>query len=339
MKNIICSIFSALILFTPAMIWAVPESQMNIIYDLLDSNAYQYKGLIGQNGTALNYMKFGTNKTKGTIVVSPGRTEASVKYLELAYDLDQLGYGPIYVLSHRGQGLSQRVLNNPRKGYVRNFFYYAQDLNQFMDEIVLSENPGKRLYLISHSMGGATAAIYSQNFKSHFHKIIMLAPMLQIELGQQSEREVLWQTTLVCKVPFGPYCTDYIPGGSDGEIRETFEENVVTSSKVRFDFKESLLNRWPELKLGSPTFRWLRESLIATRKLRHQNAISRIQTPILILQAQKDVVVKNVGQDQFCERTPFCSLQIMEQAKHEILFERDEIRNKALEAIENFLSP
>ena len=338
MKTINRSIFCALFtLFFSFNSYSVDEQDMPLIYDLLNSNAYQYGGITGVAGIELNYLKYGEQGDKGAVVISPGRSEATIKYLELAYDLGLQGYGPIYVSSDRGQGLSERMLSNPRKGYVRHFYSYSRDLNTFMNQVVVPENRFKRLYLIAHSMGGAAAAIYLQNFKSHFHKVVLTAPMLQLDLGDNSERSVLIQTAFVCKVPFGPYCTDYIPGGSDREIRDTFEENEVTSSRVRFNFQEDFLRRWPELKFGSPTYRWLREALVATRKLRHENAIARIQTPILLLQAQKDTVVKNFGQNQFCERTPFCELTVMEDAKHEIFSERDEIRKKALNLVTNFL--
>lgn len=338
MKTTICSIFSALILLYSTLTFAVDETEMEIIYDLIDSQAYSYGGLVANDGIQLNYLKYGDEGKNGVVVILPGRTEPSLKYIEMAYDLVKLNYGPIYVLSHRGQGLSQRVLRNPRKGYVRRFSSYSSDVNLFMNEVVIKQSPSKRMYLIAHSMGGAIAARYLQNFKSHFHKVVLMSPMLQIDLGDQSERSVLLQTTYVCKLPFRPRCTDYIPGGTDGDSRDVFEDNVVTSSRVRFDLKESLLIRWPELKLGSPTFRWLRESLIATRKLRHKKAIKRIQTPMLILQAEKDVVVKNFGQNQFCSRTPFCELKTIKEAKHEILFERDSLRNQAITEIKNFLS-
>lgn len=324
-------------LIVPIFAHAVPESEYALIYDLMESDSYTYKTLSSRQGLELNYLKYGEERlSNGSVVILPGRTEASVKYLELAYDLAQKNYGPIYILSHRGQGLSQRKLKNQRKGYVRKFSYYAEDLNQFMNEVVYPEVGNTPLFLIAHSMGGAVATEYLQTFPSHFQKVVLASPMLQIKLSE-SERSTLFKTSLVCRIPFKPYCTSYIPGGNDGDERDTFEENVVTSSKVRFSFQEYFLNKWPQLKLGSPTYRWVRESLIATRKMRHPKAIARIEVPMLLLQASQEVMVENFGQDQFCQRSRWCTKKTYTEAKHELLMERDEIRDQVIQDILTFL--
>ena len=41
----------------------------------------------------------------------------------------------------RGQGGSQRMLSNPRKGHVRGFWEYDRDLIRFMKDIVLPDCP------------------------------------------------------------------------------------------------------------------------------------------------------------------------------------------------------
>ncbi len=60
---------------------------------------------------------------KGTVCLFQGRSEFIEKYFETVRDLRARGFA-VATLDWRGQGLSDRVLRNPRKGYVRSFSQY-----------------------------------------------------------------------------------------------------------------------------------------------------------------------------------------------------------------------
>src|SRR6266540_3605073 len=77
---------------------------------------------------------------KGTVCILPGRAEFIEKYFETVRDLRARGFA-VAVLDWRGQGLSERALGNPRKGYVRNFAQYQIDLETFINEVVLPDCP------------------------------------------------------------------------------------------------------------------------------------------------------------------------------------------------------
>lgn len=58
---------------------------------------------------------------------------------------------------------------------------------------------------------------------------------------------------------------------------------------------------------------------------------------MLIIQAEEDLVVENQAQDQFCELRRLAGIpcegeapQVISGARHEILFEKDEMRARAL---------
>ena len=75
-------------------------------------------------------------EARGTVILSPGRTEPIEKYYEVIGDFLRRGF---CVLAHdwRGQGLSERALPNSRKGHVHDFSGYDRDLESFVKEIVL----------------------------------------------------------------------------------------------------------------------------------------------------------------------------------------------------------
>ena len=162
----------------------------------------------------IRYVRFGNDVTKkGAIAFSTGFTEPALKYTELADDLLKKGYGPIYIINHRGQGNSDRVLvpeseqscdvqaetnkDTPQKeirhkGFVDNFKHYTGDFDQFVKTILEEDGPvgigivnPDKFFLLAHSMGGAVALAYIMNHQNPFEKVILSSPMLRVLLPEQ----------------------------------------------------------------------------------------------------------------------------------------------------------
>ena len=77
---------------------------------------------------------------KGTVCIFNGRTEFIEKYFEVARELHARGFA-VATIDWRGQGLSERLLRDTRKGHVTNFAKYVIDLETFMREVVLPDCP------------------------------------------------------------------------------------------------------------------------------------------------------------------------------------------------------
>src|SRR6201992_2388518 len=77
---------------------------------------------------------------KGTVCLFQGRAEFIEKYFETVRDLRARGFA-VATLDWRGQGMSQRALRNPLRGYVRSFDQYQIDLETFIAEVVLPDCP------------------------------------------------------------------------------------------------------------------------------------------------------------------------------------------------------
>lgn len=63
----------------------------------------------------------------------------------------------------------------------------------------------------------------------------------------------------------------------------------------------------------------------------------KISIPVLLLQAGKDKVVSKHGQDQFADRVRDIKKFQFQDSFHEILMEKEDIREKAFKMILNFL--
>lgn len=291
----------------------------------------QQRTFINPQGMKLNFHSFQHASLKKTLVILPGRTEPALKYSELIYDLKDKGFN-IYILDHQGQGASERLLSDSHKGYVRHFKDYVRDFTQWMDEVVLTETPNTEYFLLAHSMGGAIGVYYLSTNTSPFKKAVFSAPMMEINTKPYSENMGRFLSTLLTLVGQGK---KYAPNrGPYIAEEDTFEKNEVTHSEVRFLMNKNIFIAHPELALGGPTSRWVSQSLKATKKI-HLLA-SKIKIPVLMFQSGLDLIVKPASQNQFCERHFDCRKIFFPDAHHEILMEKDVVRDHAIEEILRF---
>ena len=74
--------------------------------------------LTARDGVKLAYALCIPAQPAATIVISSGRIEAYLKYQEVMFDLYNQGFA-VFIMDHRGQGLSDRMTANPHQGFVR----------------------------------------------------------------------------------------------------------------------------------------------------------------------------------------------------------------------------
>ncbi|WP_107851212.1 alpha/beta fold hydrolase [Oceanimonas marisflavi] len=286
----------------------------------------------GHNDLALPWAALRKPGHGSTLVLVNGRTESYLKYQELARDLFENGYN-VYLYDHRGQGLAPRLTGNPLMGHVAEFDDYVQDLEQFMQQVVLpaGEQP---VYLLAHSMGGTISALWLSKTKVQVQAAALSSPMMSIYLGPLPRWLADGLVTVLgtgCRWLGREAC--YAPG--QGGYEETpFADNELTHSELRYRLFRQLYRERPELQLGGVSLQWLGESLAAGDR-----AIARarqITTPLLVLQSGQDVVVSNEAQNAFCQALRHCAgggPKRIKGAAHELFIEQDKYRNRALKAV------
>ncbi|WP_349920471.1 alpha/beta fold hydrolase [Aeromonas veronii] len=287
----------------------------------------------GKNGVSIRYVALRQPKVDRAILIVNGRVESYLKYQELAWDLWRQGYS-LYLIDHRGQGLSGRLLKDPEKGYVADFDDYVQDLKQFHDEVVLADKPAK-LFLLAHSMGGAISARYLERWPDDIQAAVLSSPMMGINLGGIPKWLAKGLAATMDTVgswwgepPYGP--------GQGGYVSHEFADNGLSHSTARYQAFRELYEQYPQIKLGGVTAHWIREGIKAGDEAVAQ--ADRIKTPLLLIQAGDDGIVDNEAQDRFCERAR-CEggkpLRIL-GAWHELFMEADPQRMPALTATLDF---
>ncbi len=327
--------FLFILIVCPAAAFGISEADFQQEYHALVEpffDTFKEGSFSGAGGIRISYAARVLDNETGALVILHGKSESYIKYAELAYDLRKLGLS-LYLMDHRGMGFSERIVSDdPQRVHVDRFGDYVADVKQFVDSVVNSV-PHQRVALIAHSLGGAVAARYLERYPDDFDAAVLSSPMLQINTDPFPEAAALFIASLAVAAGSGK---EYAIGQGP-RPEPCFDNNTVTHSRPRWSvWEESLLPAYPEIACGGASYRWVQASLCASRAARLQAYAVRI--PVLLFQAGEDVIVKPEGQDLFCAAAQDCTAVYFDGARHEILMEKDSIRDRALAEIMAFLA-
>jgi lysophospholipase len=285
----------------------------------------------GVNGLTIRTMSFERASERAAVVILPGRSEPVLKYCELVYDLRTLPVS-IHLIDHRGQGFSDRMLPDSQKGYVDEFSDYTDDVETFVTQLKAA-HAGRRIFMLAHSMGGAMATLLAERSPDLIEAMVLSSPMEEVNTDPYWESVALGYATSLVVIGKG---AEYAPGKGPYDPNEAFEGNTVTHSRERFAMTKQVVAEHPELAIGGPTARWVKEAIEGTISAR--TFAWQLKTPTLLLQAGDDKIVKLGGQDWVCARASDCSKITLAGGSHELLMEKDPIRDRALDEILGFFA-
>ncbi|MCV3207269.1 alpha/beta hydrolase [Mesorhizobium sp. YC-39] len=269
---------------------------------------------------------------KGTVVVLTGRNECIEKYFETIRDLTERGLG-VATLDWRGQGDSDRLIGDRQRGYVRSFFDYTSDLEQFFEEIVLPDCRGP-YYILAHSAGAVITLLAAPSMVNRVRRMVLIAPFLAVPDLPVSITTVRRVCTLFCYLGLGRL---YAAWGLRPKETAPFATNKVTSDPERFRRNTLLYEAYPQLALGGPTIRWLKAAAEASETISDPDFMARIQVPLLVIAAGADQVVSTRAVEAYTRRLRLGSLLMIDGARHEILQEADLYREQFLAAFDAFI--
>lgn len=285
----------------------------------------------GYRGAKLRYAVFRSDisPARGTIVLLHGRSESIEKYYETIRDFNAMG---LWVATYdlRGQGGSDRLLKKPKKGHLRRFSDYEHDLNLFLKQIVL---PDTRLpfFLVAHSTGALIALAAAPNLTNRIDRMALAAPFVGLTGQALPEGLIRFIAGALTAIGLGQ-----ISAGKD-QNRRPFADNPLTSDPRRFARNGAIGKDYPELEIGPPTMRWLKETLKAGRRIASQAHLTNITIPTLILAPMRDGIVPYAKQEQMARNFRAGQLVNVIGGRHELFSEDDVYRAQALAAIEAFI--
>jgi acylglycerol lipase len=130
---------------------------------------------IGAGGVQLKGTRFlPTRPPRAVIALAHGINDYSGRYLHVINALVECDFA-VYVIDHRGHGRSE----GPRSQIGR-FDDYVDDFGLLTAQAV-SEQEGKPLYVLGHSMGGLIATRYALRHQAEMAGLILSAPAIVID--------------------------------------------------------------------------------------------------------------------------------------------------------------
>jgi len=272
----------------------------------------------GAGGARLRAALFPTvGAPRGSVVLSPGRTEPIEKYFETVETLTSRGFA-VLVHDWRGQGLSQRMLPDHLLGHARGSRDFLDDYATLLTAFA-TRLPKPRIAL-GHSMGGCLTLLALASGQQGFSAAILSAPMLGLMIRRVPIGVARSLSAVLAKVGLGGSPVFRSPAGQD------FETNIVTHDRARWDRNEAQIAAWPELALGDPTWGWLDFALRATKALQTGPGVPRLTLPVTLVIAGEDRLVDNAGARRVASRLPNGRLVEIPGAYHELLQETDDVR-------------
>lgn len=276
-------------------------------------------------GRKLHYLKFGSGKT--TLLIIPGMGEPSLKYWEIASDLTT-DDRTVYVLDNYGHGLSDHPLpaQHSQRVYVEDFNHYIEDACDWYDHIK-GENKHLEVNVLGHSMGGQIAVNLSH--KKKVNKLILSCPMFKIN-------------TKGLPIFIAKFLARVLKAQSLAPLQEEYNSpdiklNQVTQSAKRAELYHNLLTSYPKLKRFGVTNGWLKASLDFLDNF-EDLCKAQPEQLTLLFSGGLDSFVCSKNIKTYAEASLHREYIHLENSKHEILMEKDSIRNIVIGCINDFLA-
>jgi len=296
---------------TPAHLISIPEAPAP------DGAAEWFEGHRGARLRAAIFPPPGP--ARGSVILSPGRSEPIEKYFEVVREL--LGRGFV-VLVHdwHGQGLSVRMLKDPLAGHALGWKHFLGDYRRMLGQF--EARLPKPWIAMGHSMGGGMTALALAEGEDRFAAAVLSAPMLGLNLGRVTPRSAGALAGFMRLIGRGgAYAAPAID-----PFDETFDGNSLTHDERRYELFKAQLRASPELRISGPTFGWLLFALTLCARVRKSPRIDRLQIPLVIALAEQERLCDNSAAAAVAARAPFGRSFEIAGAFHEILMETDERR-------------
>lgn len=268
-----------------------------------------------------------------TILFLEGRASFIEKHYETVQDLLNLGHD-VWVFDWRGHGGSTHLLDNPQKIHIDHYETYLNDLYQIVHKIVL---PKARfpLVVLGVSFGGHMAIRYAAKYGKDLDGMILVSPMLDIyttpfpyDFARALTRIALF---LGLDETYAAGYGDYDP------FKSSFEDNLNTQDRVRYERQRKLSLNNMQLVTGGPTYAWVNATFKSIDYIQQSGLLESIKVPTLLISAGLDKVVNNSKDKEFCRKMINCQQKTYLKAYHNIPNEKDSVRNQFLNDTEYFL--
>jgi lysophospholipase len=305
----------------------------------LDENPVPDGAIVGTvvtpDGVRLRYARWRPtgHRAQGTICLMQGRSEPIEKYFETIGDLRRRGF-TVAAFDWRGQGGSDRHLRNPMKGHVDSFAEYDRDLEAFVQQVMLPDCPPPH-YALAHSMGAMVALRAAHTNRLRFARMVLSAPFV----GFGPTRP---PPPVACRIAAATTAIGLGELSAHGQATETiaripFEGNRLTGDPRRFEVARAVAVKLPQVSIEGPTYGWIYAACRACREAAEPDFAPAIKVPTLIVVGALDRIVSITAIERLVSEMRTGGQVVVAGAEHELLMERDPIREQFFAAFDAFI--
>ena len=284
-----------------------------------------------RDGLSLRVARWSVRDPRGTVMVAIGRSEFIEAYFEVVRDLLARRF-EVIVFDWRGQGRSDRELVAGRRGHVSSFKGYGRDLLAIETQILRVFAP-RPWFALGHSMGGALLLEQARAGTSPFERLVLAAPMIGIPLRHRTGQAAVIRAMNAVGLGTLP-----VPGGSESSpLLRDFGGNVLTSDRRQYARLAAAVAQLPNLTVGSPTVRWLKNALDLTARFDDPRYPVATLLPVLIVAAGADRIVDTAATERFGIRLKAGRCITLPYARHQLIMERPDIVAQFWAAFDAFI--
>ena len=270
---------------------------------------------------------------RGSLLFLPGRGDAYEKYLETLEHWAGQGWR-VTAADWRGQAGSGRLGSDAVTGHVDDFAIWVDDLAALW-AAWRAETSGPHV-LAGHSMGGHLVLRALAEGRVDPAAAVLSVPMLDFA-GPPLPAWLLHTAARVMarigdrRRPAWKWSEKpgQVPLGRDA---------LLTHDAERYADELWWREHRPELVMGPGSWGWTERAYASMRGLMRPGVLERIDTPVLLIGADRDRLVSFPAIERAARRLPRGELlRFGAEAYHEIMREDDAVRDRALAGIDEFL--
>ncbi|WP_209346994.1 alpha/beta hydrolase [Pontixanthobacter sp. CEM42] len=307
---------------------AIPAAAVESTWSASDGHQIRRIDWPGVNGDAK-----GGVAARGSILFFPGRGDNYEKYLESLQQWHEAGW-KVTAADWRGQAGSGRLGDDAITGHIDDYSIWIDDLAAFWKEWIAS-TPGPHV-LSGHSMGGHLVLRGLVERQVTPDAMFLSAPMLGF-FGNVLPRSFMHGATKLIKRLRGDTTQAWKWSEKPGEI-PVGRINLLTHDKERYADELWWRENRPELVMGPGSWGWVERGYASMGAMFAPGALEAVNTPVLLIGISNDKLVDMKAIKEAAERLPNGELLAFgKEAHHEILREVDEVRDRAMDGIAEFL--
>ncbi len=272
---------------------------------------------------------------RGSILFMPGRGDAYEKYLETFEDWRRSGWR-VSAADWRGQAGSGRFGFDDVTGHIEDFEHWVTDLGHFWRDW-RAEREGPAV-VAGHSMGGhlVLRAAADKALDPKPDALLLSTPML----GVHPLYIPLWVQRLLANVMArlgDPRRPAWKWSEKPGEF-PAGRQLLLTADDARYADEQFWREQRPDLVMGPGSWGWVAASMKSIARLNRPGALEAVDLPVFLLSTNADKLVSHSANRRAAERLPRVTFsEFGPEARHEILRDVDEVRERALAEIASFL--